>query len=97
MLAMLAAHLGWSGNACFITSHQPHNLLRLAAAQGTAHGVLAGWIEETGEGRSNWLWLHPCDMTGDHFSLAQPAEIFAPHVSHLRIGRDSIQVRMAFL
>jgi hypothetical protein len=59
MLAVLATHLGWSGNASFIAAHDPNTVLQLATAQFTAQGALLGWVNEDGAGSSVWLRLRP--------------------------------------
>ena len=59
LLAMIAAQLSWRGDARFITHEDPQGLLRLAAVQGNQAGLLLGWVEEVGLGRSVWLRLKP--------------------------------------
>lgn len=93
MLAVLAAHLGWSGDACFIAARHPHAVLRLAAAQSGAQGVLLGWVDEDGGGSSVWLRMRPCAMEEDGFTLAGPEEIICKGVTQLHITSGELQVR----
>lgn len=57
LLALLAAQLEWTGHGCFVAAAQPQDLLRLAAVQAGAGGVLLGWVDEAHGGFSNWLRL----------------------------------------
>ena len=57
LLALLAAQLDWTGQACFLAAAQPQDLLCLAAAQAGAGGVLLGCVDETDGGFTNWLRL----------------------------------------
>jgi len=93
MLAVLAAHLGWSGDACFIAARHPHAVLRLAAAQSGAQGVLLGWVDEDGDGSSVWLRLRPCVREEGGFTLAGPEEIISRGVTQLRITPGELLVR----
>jgi hypothetical protein len=65
MLAVLAAHLRWNGNACFTCNPQPEALLRLAAAQSGSEGLLLGWVEENDNGKTAWLRLRPDETASD--------------------------------
>jgi hypothetical protein len=70
MLAVLAAHLGWSGNASFVCNPQPQELIRLAATQCGTQGVLLGWVDEDKGGTTSWLRLHPTekDINGNRIT-----------------------------
>ena len=57
LLALLAAQLDWTGHGCFIAAAQPQDLLRLAAVQAGAGGVLLGCVDETDGGFTHWLRL----------------------------------------
>lgn len=59
LLALLAAQMDWSGNACFFAGARLRDLLRLAAAQAGAGGVLLGCVDEIDGGSTNWLRLRP--------------------------------------
>jgi len=87
LLALIAARLNWQGHACFFADTELHALLRLAAAQAGAGGVLLGWVDEMDGGSSNWLRLRPDAAAGIDFMPATANnEIFLPAVSHLRIS-----------
>jgi hypothetical protein len=58
LLALLAAQMNWSGNACFVAGAEPQALLRLAATQAGNGGMLLGWVDEMNGGSTNWLRLH---------------------------------------
>ncbi len=83
LLALLAAQLGWSGNACFIAGGEPHALLELAAAQAGSDGLLLGWVDEMEGGATNWLRLRPC---ADEADAATAQCLFQPGVRSLRLG-----------
>lgn len=86
MLALVAAQIGWTGNACFVTSDHPQDLLRLAAVQAGPKGVLIGWVDEVGAGRSVWLRLFPSDVQAVNFQIAKESDIFTASARYLRIG-----------
>ena len=65
LLALLAAQMDWTGHACFLAGAQPHDLLRLAAAQAGEGGVLLGCVDEANGGSSNWLRLRD-DVAGKY-------------------------------
>lgn len=65
LLASVAAHLRWCGDARFITHPDPRALLRLVAAQNRPDGVLIGWVEDAAAGRSVWLRLRPCETPAE--------------------------------
>ncbi len=92
-LALLAAHLKWSGSACFVAWTDPIALLRLAVAQAGDGGALLGWVDEMENGASNWLRLHPCATTDQDFCAASAETLFSPHTSHLRVAGTCLEVR----
>jgi hypothetical protein len=57
LLALLAARLDWTGNACFFAHAHLKDLLRLAAAQTGAGGALLGCVDEVNGGSTSWLRL----------------------------------------
>ena len=57
LLALLAARLDWSGNACFFAHGHLKDLLRLAAVQAGAGGALLGCVDEVNGGSTIWLRL----------------------------------------
>lgn len=91
MLAVLAASLGWSGNANFIAARNPHAVLRLAAVQSKAEGVLLGWVNEDGNGSTVWLRLLPCATQDIKFRPATQDEIFSPDTMFLRISPAGLE------
>ncbi len=93
MLAVLAAHLGWTGNACFTCNPRPEDLLRLAAAQSGAGGLLLGWVDETGRGATSWLRLRK-DVV-DKGDFCQGEDVFDATATHLRIAGCSLEVLSA--
>jgi hypothetical protein len=92
MLAVLAAHLGWSGNACFTCNPQPEALLRLAATQSGREGMLLGWVDENEQGMTAWLRLRPAGGGTEVFHAAKAQEIFSPGATHVRITHDGLGV-----
>ena len=69
MLAVLAAQMNWSGNACFFADAPLHDLLRLAAVQAGAGGVLLGCVDEMNGGATSWLRLRR-GATAQHDSVS---------------------------
>jgi hypothetical protein len=57
LLALLAARMDWTGNACFFAHAHLKDLLRLAAAQTEAGGALLGCVDEVNGGSTSWLRL----------------------------------------
>lgn len=92
MLAVLAAGLRWSGDARFIAARQPQSLLRLAATQSGAHGVLLGWVDEDQGGNSAWLRLLPCVVSENNFKPATKHDIFSPSITHLHVALSGLLV-----
>ena len=93
LLALLAAQLAWTGNACFLAGTPATDLLRLAAAQAGADGMLIGWLDEGETVASHWLRLRRCTADGHGFMPASPEAIFSPEVSHLRLMATGLQIR----
>ncbi len=90
MLAVLAAHLAWTGDASFICSRDPLDALRLAAAQAAPQGVLLGWVDETDPGATAWLRLLPA--TGAGGGRAQENDIFSLDAAYVRITGTGLEV-----
>lgn len=86
MLVSLAARLNWCGDARFIAHADPSGLLALAATQKSRGGMLIGWVEETGVGRSVWLRLVPCDEPTHELPEFEFAGIDLVRANYLRIG-----------
>ena len=85
LLAALAAQLNWRGDASFIYHSDAHALLRLAAAQQHRAGVLLGWVEESGAGRSVWLRLMPSVEPAGALREIGSLEKHLARASYLRI------------
>jgi hypothetical protein len=94
-LALLAARLDWQGHACFVAGAEPQSLLRLAAAQSGAGGVLLGWVDETEAGATNWLRLRPVAEDGNEFAPVAADEMFSARLTHLRIESQGVRARRA--
>lgn len=92
LLATLAARLSWRGDARFVTHADPRALLQLAAAQNHPHGMLVGWVEESGAGHSVWLRLLPCMAPTGSFQAVAPLEEQLAHARYLRITPAGIAV-----
>lgn len=92
LLALLAARMEWSGNACFVAGGEPIALLHLAASQAKDGGALLGWVDEMDGGVSNWLRLHPCANTYEDFCPASAETLFSPHITHLRLAGNCLEV-----
>ena len=91
VLAVLAAHLGWSGNGSFTYNPQRQALLRLAAAQCGAGGGLIGWVDEAGQGASAWLRLRPVLVEPSHSRTARIEDIFSTG-EYLHVMHDGMEV-----
>lgn len=93
LLALLAAQMGWNGQACFVAGGGMQSLLQLAAAQVGEDGLLLGWLDETDGGESKWLRLLPCDVSERGFVTAPVQTLFAGQVSRLRLTEKALEVR----
>jgi len=82
LLALLAAQMDWTGHACFVTTVQSHDLLRLVRAQMGQGGVLLGCVDETDGGSSNWLRLRPDAPEKHDFSASFLAWMPSANVAH---------------
>lgn len=85
MLAGLAAHLGWRGDACFVSACEPLDVLCLAVARNGSAGMLIGWVDETGAGSTAWLRLRPAQGVSESFNPANLEQIFTAQAAYLRI------------
>lgn len=92
LLATLAANLGWVGDARFIAHNDPDGLLKLAAAQCNPDGVLLGWVEETGAGRSVWLRLIPCAESAGSLVGVGSIKNYLRTVAYLRVSSTEVSV-----
>lgn len=61
LLAMLAARLGWQGNACFVAGATLDQLRELAELQVGPAGALIGWIDDVEDGSTEWLRVFRSD------------------------------------
>jgi hypothetical protein len=93
LLALLAAQLGWKGQACFVAGGMPQALLNLAAAQAGGGGLLLGWVDEMDGGSTNWLRLHPAETELADFIPVSADRMFSPKLTHLHITPTGLQVR----
>ena len=93
LLALLSAHMRWQGHACFLSGASGPDLLRLAAAQAGAGGILLGIVDEMEGGSSNWLRLQRSETAPNGFVPASAEQIFAPGITHLRIAATGLHVR----
>jgi hypothetical protein len=92
MLAVLAEHLGWTGDACFIGSLDPLDVLRLAVARRGARGILLGWVDETEQGITSWLRLCPAAGAAGGFRAARTEEVFSAEATHIRIVSGGLEI-----
>lgn len=60
MLAALSAALQWQGDASFVATADPLELVLMAAHHARRRGMLLGWVDES-PAKSEWLRLAPCD------------------------------------
>ncbi len=91
MLALLAAHMGWSGDACFIRSRDPQDMLRLAAARFGTGGMLVGWVDEAGRGATSWLRLCPATLEGGGFRSAGIGPVLCGEGTYLRVTAAGLE------
>ncbi|MGP1684872.1 MAG: hypothetical protein ACTS8S_21325, partial [Giesbergeria sp.] len=84
-LALLAAQMDWLGHACFFAAAQPDNLLRLAAVQAGAGGVLLGCVDEIDGGFTNWLRLRRDTVEKYDFKAAFSDWMPSPDGYRLRV------------
>lgn len=95
LLALLAAQLEWSGNACFVAGTEPQALLRLASAQAGTDGLLLGWVDEMDGGATNWLRLREAVVSEGDFVPASAAEMFSLSPTHLHLATSGVFARNA--
>ena len=95
LLAALAAHLRWHGDARFITHPDPGKLLHLAAVQSQGNGLLVGWVEEAGLGYTEWLRLIPSVEPAGHFRQTNSLEEGLACASHLRVTANEVFAMIA--
>jgi len=95
VLALLAARMEWSGNACFVADSELPALLRLAAAQAGQGGALIGWVDEMDGGSTNWLRLQPAAIAENGFVPASPEEVFSPDAVRLQLAATELRVQRA--
>jgi hypothetical protein len=95
MLATLAAHLGWSGDASFAFNPQPAAMLRLATARCGAQGVLMGWVDEGGAGATAWLRLRPVERAIHTSRAAQAEDLFSPQATHFHLDPEVFEILTA--
>ena len=92
VLPVLAKHLGWSGNGRCLACRDRLAGLRLACldADDPAVGVLAGWVEEAGEGSSVWLraLAAPAGEGRECLEAATFDTLFDPVVTHFAFAAD---------
>jgi hypothetical protein len=69
MLAALAAALQWQGDASFVVTADPFDLVKISARQAGRRGLLLGWVDEA-PARSEWLRFIPCDVPLREFAPA---------------------------
>ena len=90
LLAGLALHLNWCGDARFMTHPDPRALLQLAVAQNHRDGFLIGWVEEVGAGRSVWLRLRPAAQPSAVVRQAHCTQDSLWQASHLGITAAAV-------
>lgn len=90
LLALLAAQLGWNGHACFVAGADPQALLRLAAAQCRAGGLLLGWVDEMQGGATNWLRLLPGGNVTEACAPLMAEQLFSNGLRHVRVDGASL-------
>jgi len=94
MLAALATHLGWSGDAQALNTRNPIALLRLALLAPPPGGLLLGWVEDernNDAATSHWLRLRPVASTlasapAPALSDLSAAQLWSGDLTHLRRG-----------
>jgi len=95
LLAMLAARLAWKGHASFMAGTDPGALLRVAAAQAVAGGLLLGWLDEMDGGTTNWLRLKPCAEVEGNYVSVESGSIFVSGLDYLRQGKGLLELRLS--
>ncbi len=92
LLALLAVHLGWRGDACFIGGREPVDVLRLATARYGAHGMLLGWVDETGQGATSWLRLRPAVRESGVFRSTDIEAVLCGEGTHLCMTASGLAI-----
>lgn len=92
MLAVLAAHLRWRGDACFINACNLLEVLSLAAVRSGEAGLLLGWVDEIGGGRTSWLRLRPASGVDDDIQAGTVEELFSVQTARLRIQPSGLEI-----
>lgn len=90
LLALLGAHAGWIGQACFVAGGAPEQLLQLAVAQMGAGGLLLGWVDEMEGGTSNWVRLCLGVAESNDALASSLGDIFNPNVERLLIAETGL-------
>ncbi len=97
-LPALARYLDWHGEGRCLSSRAPALALQLACIEAGPAGLLAGWVDEGGPGRSLWLRLLPepgpaPTLVGGVFeTLADPAVThLALTGAQLHLGRTPLE------
>ncbi len=91
MLAVVSAHLGWTGNASFVCSRDPLDTFRLAAASAGPQGVLLGWVDEIDQGATSWLRLLPAPEQRNGCA-PKGSDIFSAEAIYVRVTAEGLEV-----
>jgi hypothetical protein len=76
MLAALAGALRWQGDASFVVTADPLDLVTMAARQAGRRGLLLGWVDEA-PALSEWLRFIPCETPPRAFAPATDCAQFS--------------------
>lgn len=94
LLAALSLHLGWCGDARFITNPDPFAVLALALAVADSHadGLLVGWVNELESESSHWLRLEPVTDAGGNWQETDDFGVLLRRASYVRLRQSRLAV-----
>ena len=94
LLAALSLHLGWCGDARFITHPDPLAVLALALAVADSHadGLLMGWVNELETESSLWMRLQPVTDARGNWREAGDFGVMLQHASFVRLRQSRLEV-----
>lgn len=94
LLAALSLHLGWCGDARFITNPDPFAVLALALAVADSHadGLLLGWVNELQTESSHWLRLQPVADVCGNWREIDDFEALLQRASFVRLRQSQLEV-----
>lgn len=91
VLPALAHHLLWQGDGRCIASRDPVTTLILALASVAPGGLLLGWVDEDGPGRSLWLRLVMDNAPRVPLRRLDFGELADPGITHIALDGKRVE------